>query len=435
MLLKRRNLKWAVVVGTVSCCVITLGIGFLAADKLCPLTGNKYIAPPDIVPPEEPITIDNIQNLRLIAEVQREDYWSNLLFFSDDGSILGYSTQSGIVLWDVSTGKRTGFYQQVIDGICGWNSDNPFTWVSDAAISANGSSLASDQGEQRYNGTDAPTLRLWNIENHKLLHMIEKGFLIGLVSPSAGEDWLLYATRPELDTYVVHVLDLKQNREIRTFEPSAYHMSSTLVPEANIILFRLETGIEVINLGTGQQKAVIPLEASTDDAWTNQFAISPDGSTLVSWNNFTHILTLWDVVEAAQMNSLTVSDKSATSIDAVKISPDNRWAVLNFYPGSTASDAKLLFWNLETGAAQVESANTQPAVDGTFTFTPDSKLVAFGDRDGAIRVWDVEAAQELTILNVAPKIEMGAYPLFSPDGRLLAVISRGEILLWGISKQ
>jgi WD40 repeat protein len=163
----------------------------------------------------------------------------------------------------------------------------------------------------------------------------------------------------------------------------------------------------------------------------NLFVVSQDGSRLVSWNGTA--LTLWNLATDTEQETLILDNYGIGNIGEVAISPDNRWVVASFYSETTTDNSQLLLWNLETETVQVEALTTRLVPDSQFTFTPNSSLFAFGGLDGIVHIWEPASAVEVATFNSPEGI--GPYLLFSPDGRLLAVMSDQSISLWGVSNK
>src|SRR5262245_50935248 len=57
----------------------------------------------------------------------------------------------------------------------------------------------------------------------------------------------------------------------------------------------------------------------------------------------------------------------------------------------------------------------------SLAFSPDSKLLAGGQQDGTITIWEAETGKEVLTVPRHPVSVYGVYALaFSPDGRILA---------------
>jgi len=115
-----------------------------------------------------------------------------------------------------------------------------------------------------------------------------------------------------------------------------------------------------------------------------------------------------------------------------ELSPDGKWLVvadhMNYLPYIT-------LWNLETGQSK-----KLDVISVDLAFSPKQLLLAsanFADRgEAAVRLWDLNADQ-VTDLFYQPEDLDVSYPAatslaFSPDGRLLAVVINGQLRLWDL---
>ncbi len=107
----------------------------------------------------------------------------------------------------------------------------------------------------------------------------------------------------------------------------------------------------------------------------------------------------------------------------VTYSPDGKMLAMAGGLGIWLCDAN----NLEGASLLQENAGPVYSV----AFHPDGRILAYGDVDGAIRLWDLEEAMEIVVSERHSDIVDSI--TFSPDGKTLASISRdGDIRLWDV---
>jgi WD40 repeat protein len=140
------------------------------------------------------------------------------------------------------------------------------------------------------------------------------------------------------------------------------------------------------------------------------------------------------------------------------LGPDNRETVayLESHQGSNChriqpverllavsnADATIDIWNTNTG----EERSLESAIRPDFyypeiidmglriAFSPDGHLLATGNRDHTVRLWDVDTGAQLKVLE--GQMDAVSSVAFSPNGTLLASGGwDGTIRLWGIPER
>jgi WD40 repeat protein len=106
---------------------------------------------------------------------------------------------------------------------------------------------------------------------------------------------------------------------------------------------------------------------------------------------------------------------------------------LNLVSGAGGEDDSLILWDVRTHQPEATLAGvTQKStnfVSASLAYSPDGKILASGDKDGEIRLWDTG---DLSLLHELPAYLVPVKSVaFSPDGRTLAAGSQdGSITLW-----
>src|SRR5262249_8769706 len=115
-------------------------------------------------------------------------------------------------------------------------------------------------------------------------------------------------------------------------------------------------------------------------------------------------------------------------------SPDERFLVCTHTPSVAGNDfipAGFVIWDARTGK-KLHTVNPNPSIGLGFAISPDSKRLAvaqeeawplFPRANARIYLYDLETAKEVRAI---PTLQVTSGPmLFSPDGKLLAVGTRG----------
>lgn len=80
-----------------------------------------------------------------------------------------------------------------------------------------------------------------------------------------------------------------------------------------------------------------------------------------------------------------------------------------------------------------EETPAAPSSDDVWSVSPDHRLMVAQTRDGAWWMWDASTQRPVYLLNDSPrKSPPMRHPTFSGDGRFLAAISMGHVLLWEV---
>lgn len=90
----------------------------------------------------------------------------------------------------------------------------------------------------------------------------------------------------------------------------------------------------------------------------------------------------------------------------------------------------------ETPTLPQETPAPAPTEIGSWPLSPDQRLMVAQTRDGAWWMWDAASRRPVYLLNDttlhAPPLR---YPTFSFDGRYLAAMSMGHVLLWEVASR
>jgi WD40 repeat protein len=176
---------------------------------------------------------------------------------------------------------------------------------------------------------------------------------------------------------------------------------------------RVSTGFSIWDVETGSRLSTISAAGLA-----SAFAFSPGGDRILSGGDSGQI-AMWDGATGAQLK-LFPGHGSGVAVSAVAFAPNRRLLV------TAAADRRVVLWDPETGAAfrTIEGATT-------FAMADDSRTLAVGGPDGAIRVIDSIGGAERARFAGHPG---GVLALaWSPDGR--GLVSGGAdktVRVWSI---
>jgi len=161
-----------------------------------------------------------------------------------------------------------------------------------------------------------------------------------------------------------------------------------------------------------------------------------DGKTVFSAGG-DKFVRLWDLESRRQIGLLSHPEV----VIGAAASPNGRW--LATATMKEAEGQPILLWDLATRKFTPLTTITADSTNlwlrpASSTFSPDSKWLAFATQFGGVRLWDVNARNEVTnLLSVSDGSPGPLGVAFSPDGRTLAYNEDeyGAILLWDIASR
>lgn len=155
-------------------------------------------------------------------------------------------------------------------------------------------------------------------------------------------------------------------------------------------------------------------------------AFSPNGKVLVS-ASLDNSVRSWDVQSGEQKAILACCNKR--DLNSVAFSPDGETVAVGVNSGrvdiinAQAATIKLQLVPPSSGA----SINPAPGTVKSITFSKDGNLLASGDADGHVLLWETQAGKYKQVLHVHHPINSIA---FSPNGQLIATAAYDFANIW-----
>jgi WD40 repeat protein len=210
--------------------------------------------------------------------------------------------------------------------------------------------------------------------------------------------------------------------------PSA---TNTLIPEPSPTLTLLPTvsfSTEVIsseNIDQIRRLVDKDFAGKPEDFFAQSLRFTPDGYTVAATN-----MTKTYVWDALTGQSTAIFDE-ANYLRNLAISPDGKMAA------SFDDDGAVKLWDVQAGKELYTLAH-DVAWDlvWSLAFSPDNMILASVDFDGKVTFWDTHTGRELTYRDDPNGPSFFISIAFSPDGSILAVGTQSRITLWDlVSKQ
>ena len=154
----------------------------------------------------------------------------------------------------------------------------------------------------------------------------------------------------------------------------------------------------------------------------NAVAFSPNGQLLASGGD-DWTFKLWNIRQQQHIATLEhITDRSRSQVKNIAFSPDGQRLA------TAGQHVKL--WDVSN---QTEVATLQhESYVWALAFSPDGRLLAAGDGEGSVKIWDIQKQQ--VISQLAGDTRSVYAVTFSPDGRTLATAGyQGKITLWTVS--
>lgn len=311
--------------------------------------------------------------------------------------------RKAIELWDVSTGKLV--YSR-------------FT-----SEDMNGGRLSPDGGFLAY--TDRHYgLGVWNIGKGKLVFSCPGKpslFTQARLSCAFTSDGKVVAFQHPEDKST-QLMDVASGDILRTI--AAGSRGFLQFSDDNRILAAVDgRDIAIIDVESGQVMRVLTGYTRSIGALT----MSGDGRFLAVHNQDDNSANLWDLKLGRQVRSF-ISNAENVGAAAVALCGDGRLIAAQL-PDSAGANRVIRICETATGR-EVASFGGAGNFTTSLSFNPDGSMLAAGDYQGSMQLWDTENGTELLSLANTGVLSPKCRVAFSADGLALAAVASKSVVIW-----
>jgi WD40 repeat protein len=347
---------------------------------------------------------------------------NTLILLSPDGQTLATMNYDGLVhLWDTTTGSKL---RQIRTK--GGFSDT-------LAFSPDGRTLAARGGDQ--------VIRIYDVATGQELRQLGKappqkdrvyfGRSRSLAFAPDGKTLASLKVEQNNNNNVAHVVfwDSETGKEIRQIKAADNNFNGLTLsysPDHKTFMILGDNGQATFHDPTTGKELRRVENGANSYGMCARF--SHDGKVLALHNADSFHVTLFDVATGKKVRTQGDARRRDRSIfyggevltQTVDFSPDGRTLAL------VADDAAVRLWDLETGNEMTIGGGHQATVTAVAAADRDTLMTVAGD--DSLRHWDLRTGQEK---RQVPLPAGSANALFSPDGRWLAVGTPGnKLALW-----
>lgn len=340
--------------------------------------------------------------------------------FSPDGAQLAVSSNIGVWLYDVQTGKEISLFT----GICGdvvFSPDGRF-------LAHGGGDFYSSYGTSRWENN----VELWEIATGRKVQFSNAPPAAAALRFSEDGRTLISLGKSRVTISRLDVKTGKRTENKLGERPGYVHLETyALVPDkvaigmdnGNIELWDTATGKKLSTIRENVEKLPVPDELigmMGDNNSVLVLAFSPDGTRLASGNKDTTV-QLWDTTP----NHAPVTLRKHTGWPtALAFSPDGKLLA------SGGTDNTVILWDTVTGESLATFSDHLSDIRA-LAFSPDGATLASGSSDGTIRFWNIETRHPLPTHIAAHAGYLRAL-ILKDDSTLVSIAGDGIITHWNM---
>jgi len=361
------------------------------------------------------------------------------LAFSLDGSLLAFSSNHSLILWDVVRGVVAKTFPYLTARISLFSPGGKWLGLIDSyGDTLDLINVSSGERLTLFYGTNRPPLSV-NGEQQQLHFSHDESQVSAFFRDGLVHHWDL-ATGDELtpisacpQTYRIvgflsddSVLCSGYNRLISVSvvtksSTNKVNIAALLSPSFTTLLVSSD-GSHLLYESIGPAVNTLHirnLQTNTETVIHESYgllAMTPDGERLAIRSAGLH---LWDTKSGQQ--TAWIQSGFLSAVRALVFNPDS--SIL----ASASYDNTVRFWDPKTGQDKViwqDEKNPASAL----AFSPDGQVLSIGTKDGTTLIWDLKTAQPVGSVRQSGEVRTTT---FSPDGKMLAVAA-DQVVLWAL---
>ncbi|RKU23370.1 hypothetical protein C6499_18615 [Candidatus Poribacteria bacterium] len=340
--------------------------------------------------------------------------------FSPDGTQLAVSSNIGVWLYDVQTGKEISLFT----GICGtvvFSPDGRF-------LAHGGGDFYSSYGTSRW----ANDVELWEIATGRKVQLSNAPPAAAALRFS-DDGKVLISLSKSRDTISKLDVETGKRTENKLGERPGYvHLETYALTKdkiaigmdnGNVELWDTTTGKKLSTIRENVEKLPVPSELTgmmDDNNSIFVLAFSPDGTRLASGSRDTTV-QLWETTP----NHAPVTLRKHTGWPtALAFSPDGKLLA------SGGTDNTVILWDTVTSESLATFSDHLSDIRA-LAFSPDGTTLASGSSDGTIRFWDTEKRRSLAT-HIAGHAGYLSKLIRKDESTLVSVADDGIITHWDL---
>ncbi|HKP87581.1 MAG TPA: protein kinase [Blastocatellia bacterium] len=312
---------------------------------------------------------------------------------------------------------------------------------------------------------------LWDAQTQTKIATLEHESLVWNVAFSPDGRWLV-STHADGAILVWDVAERQRVANLNEHSAAVYGVAYS--PDGDRIASSSEdTSVIIWDAATGQKEAVLIGHTSK----ANGVTFLPDGERVIS-SGFQDPLRLWDIGRGEVLRTFASTNPDMPGNNGFAVSPDGRWLATSngvydvsdgrvvcylpdkfknddpdddflsqssqIYGVAFSQDGRLLAYStalsnsiglLDTTSWEIIARAQEPGSSFiSLRFSPDGELLATGDDEGKVELWNVNPLERIAIIGRhQARVKAVA---FSPDGKQIASSSDDKtIALWNVGSR